>query len=124
MGGANWHPIESLDHVPGDQAIGGGSENKDAGVSEWLAFEQYVDKILAPTVKLRQLVILDNPAVHKRVAVRRVIEAAGAKKGVFQAVAPQIDPRGYSFLASVSQFSGGGGGIRTCDQGLVCYWLQ
>ena len=28
-------------------------------------------------------------------------------------------PRGFSFLASTSHSSGGGGGIRTCDQGLM-----
>jgi hypothetical protein len=58
-------------------------------------------------------------------------EALAARIGVLLANAPDVTEKkmfGYCsasprFLACLSQSSGGGGGIRTCDQGLMSSWL-
>lgn len=45
------------------------------GTVDGLAFEQYVTKILVPTLKPQQIIILDNLSAHKQAAVRQAIEA-------------------------------------------------
>jgi hypothetical protein len=40
-------------------------------------FARWVRGYLVPTLRPRQVVILDSPSVHKRIEVRKAIEAAG-----------------------------------------------
>ncbi len=42
-------------------------------------FEAYTKQQLVPTLKSGDVVVMDNLAAHKRVAVREAIEAVGAK---------------------------------------------
>ena len=62
------------------------------GAIDGLAFEQYVQRILVPTLQPRQLVILDNLAVHKQAAVRQAIEAAGARVLFLPSYSPDFNP--------------------------------
>jgi transposase len=62
------------------------------GAIDGLAFEQYVRCILAPTLKPRQLVILDNLSVHKQDAVRQAIEATGARVLFLPSYSPDFNP--------------------------------
>lgn len=62
------------------------------GAVDGLAFEQYVAKILAPTLQPRQLVILDNLAVHKQAAIRQAIEAVGARVLFLPSYSPDFNP--------------------------------
>ncbi len=62
------------------------------GAIDGRAFEQYVDKILAPTLEPRQFVIMDNLSVHKRAAVRRAIEAKGARLLFLPSYSPDFNP--------------------------------
>lgn len=41
------------------------------GAIDGMAFAQYVERILVPTINPRQIVVLDNLAVHKQAAVRQ-----------------------------------------------------
>jgi transposase len=62
------------------------------GAVDGLAFEQYVVRILVPTLKPRQIVILDNLAVHKQAAVRQAIEAVGARVLFLPSYSPDFNP--------------------------------
>lgn len=42
------------------------------------AFKVYVEKVLVPELRPGDIVVMDNPSSHKGIAVRAMIEAAGA----------------------------------------------
>lgn len=62
------------------------------GAVDGLAFEQYVEKILAPQLVPRQIVIMDNLSVHKKAAVRQAIEARGARLLFLPSYSPDLNP--------------------------------
>jgi transposase len=55
-------------------------------------FRTYVEKVLAPTLKPGDLVIMDNLASHKGKAVRRAIRSAGAKLFFLPKYSPDLNP--------------------------------
>jgi len=48
------------------------------GAMDAAAYEVYVEKVLAPTVRAGDIVLMDNLSAHKSETVRRLIEARGA----------------------------------------------
>lgn len=62
------------------------------GAIDGPAFEQYVLRILAPTLKAGQIVVLDNLSVHKQAAVRQAIEAVGCRVLFLPAYSPDFNP--------------------------------
>ena len=56
------------------------------------AFRTYVGKILTPTLKPGDLVIMDNLGSHKGKAVRQAIRAAGAKLIFLPKYSPDLNP--------------------------------
>jgi transposase len=62
------------------------------GAIDRLAFEQYVEQILAPTLEPRQLVIMDNLSAHKQAPVRQAIEAVGARVVFLPSYSPDFNP--------------------------------
>ena len=57
-----------------------------------LAFEAYVEQMLAPSLKLGQIVVLDNLSVHKGERVRQAIEAKGCQVLFLPAYSPDFAP--------------------------------
>ncbi|MEL6977491.1 MAG: IS630 family transposase, partial [Pseudomonadota bacterium] len=57
---------------------------------EWL--QLYVERVLAPTVKPGDIVVLDNLASHKGAAARATIKAAGAKMWFPPPYSPDLNP--------------------------------
>ena len=55
-------------------------------------FQAYVQHFLAPTLKRGDVVVLDNAAVHKSAAVRKLIEAAGASVLFLPPYSPDLNP--------------------------------
>jgi len=55
-------------------------------------FVQWVRDHLVPTVRPRQLVILDTLSVHKHAAAREAIEAAGGARRFLPAYSPDVTP--------------------------------
>jgi transposase len=49
------------------------------GAMTGLAFETYVEHILAPTLRPDEIVVMDNLSAHKGTKVRALIEARGAR---------------------------------------------
>jgi len=56
------------------------------------AFLTYVEKILSPTLRSGDLVIMDNLSSHKGKAVRQAIRAAGAKLLFLPKYSPDLNP--------------------------------
>jgi transposase len=57
-----------------------------------LSFEAYVEQILVPSLRPRDIVIMDNLNSHKGDAVRRMIRQAGAHLLFLPAYSPDLNP--------------------------------
>ena len=55
-------------------------------------FKTYVEKVLAPTLRPNDIVIMDNLGSHKAPAIRSAIRAAGAKLFFLPAYSPDLNP--------------------------------
>ena len=62
------------------------------GATNALTFETYIEKVLAPTLRPDDIVVMDNLAVHKGPAVERAIQAAGAELRYLPAYSPDLNP--------------------------------
>lgn len=62
------------------------------GAVDTLAFEVYVEQVLAPSLKPGQIVVLDNLSVHKGEHVRQSIEAKGCQVLFLPAYSPDLTP--------------------------------
>jgi putative transposase len=56
------------------------------------SFATYVEKVLVPTLRPGDIVIMDNLGSHKGKAVRRLIRAAGAKLFFLPKYSPDLNP--------------------------------
>jgi len=56
------------------------------------AFEAYVERFLAPTLKRGQIVVMDNLSVHKSRRVQRLVEEAGAALLFLPPYSPDMNP--------------------------------
>jgi len=74
-------------------------------------FLAYVQQHLAPTLRLGDIVVMDNLSSHKRAGVREAIEATGAKLLYLPPYSPDLNPIENAFskfkwlLKSVSERS-------------------
>ncbi len=55
-------------------------------------FEAYVEQVLAPSLRPRQVVVLDNLGAHKGERVRRLIEERGAELLFLPPYSPDFSP--------------------------------
>ena len=62
------------------------------GAIDTLAFETYVEHVLAPSLRPGQVVVLDNLSVHKGEWVRQAIEARGCQVLFLPAYSPDLTP--------------------------------
>ncbi len=60
-------------------------------------FEAYVAHVLAPVLRPRDIVVMDNLSSHKRAAARRLIEAAGAGLRFLPPYSPDFNPIEMAF---------------------------
>ncbi|WP_233713249.1 IS630 family transposase [Amaricoccus solimangrovi] len=60
-------------------------------------FEAYVAKVLAPTLRPGDIVIMDNLSSHKRASVRAMIEARGARLAFLPPYSPDFNPIEMAF---------------------------
>ena len=67
------------------------------GAMNKLAFETYVEKVLAPTLQPGDIVILDNLPSHKGDKVRELIEAKGAARLLLPPYSPDLNPIEMAF---------------------------
>jgi transposase len=62
------------------------------GSTDTLVFLTFVRKILAPTLRPRQIVIMDNLSSHKGEGVEEAIESVGATLEYLPAYSPDLSP--------------------------------
>ena len=62
------------------------------GAANAAALEVYVEQLLAPSLKPRQIVILDNLSIHRGPRVRAAIEARGCRLLFLPAYSPDLSP--------------------------------
>jgi transposase len=60
-------------------------------------FLAYVEQVLAPTLRLNDVVIMDNLSSHKKKAIRAAIRAAGAKLLFLPPYSPDLNPIEQAF---------------------------
>ncbi|HEX6480440.1 MAG TPA: IS630 family transposase, partial [Ktedonobacteraceae bacterium] len=62
------------------------------GAADAAAFEVYVERLLAPSLKSGQSVLLDNLSIHQGPRVRAAIEARGCRLLFLPAYSPDFSP--------------------------------
>lgn len=62
------------------------------GPIDSVSFQNYVEKVLVPTLRPGDIVIMDNLSSHKGKAVRQLIRAAGAKLLFLPKYSPDLNP--------------------------------
>ncbi len=62
------------------------------GAADTLAFEVYIEQILAPSLRSGQIVIMDNLSIHQSARVRQAIEAKGCQLVFLPAYSPDLSP--------------------------------
>ena len=62
------------------------------GAMNTLAFETYVEKVLAPTLRPGDIVVMDNLPAHKGERVRELIETRGAIRLLLPPYSPDLNP--------------------------------
>ena len=62
------------------------------GATDSAAFETYLERCLAPTLRPGDVVILDNLSCHKTAEAARLIAAAGAELRFLPAYSPDLNP--------------------------------
>jgi transposase len=67
------------------------------GAMDGPSFLAYVEQVLAPTLRKRDIVFMDNLRTHKIDGVREAIEAAGAKVRYLPAYSPDLNPIEMAF---------------------------
>jgi transposase len=67
------------------------------GAVDGIAFNVYVQHVLAPTLRAGQLVVLDNLQVHKNQAVRQAIEGCGCEVLFLPSYSPDFNPIEHAF---------------------------
>ncbi len=60
-------------------------------------FDQFVQQVLAPTLRPGQIVVLDNLSVHKSAAARQAIEAVGCRIRFLPTYSPDFNPIEQAF---------------------------
>lgn len=62
------------------------------GAADGLAFEAYIEQVLAPSLRPGQIVVMDNLSIHQGTRVRRAIEAKGCQLVFLPAYSPDFSP--------------------------------
>ncbi len=62
------------------------------GTTTAAVFEAYVEKVLAPTLRPRQVVVMDNLSAHKGARVRELVEERGCELMYLPPYSPDLNP--------------------------------
>jgi transposase len=62
------------------------------GAADTAAFVTYIEQVLCPTLKPRDIVVMDNLSVHKSPEVERLVRSAGAEVKFLPAYSPDLNP--------------------------------
>src|SRR5258708_27299992 len=82
------------------------------GAADAVAFETYVEQLLAPSLHPGQIVILDNLSIHQGRRVRQAIEAKGCHLLFLPAYSPDFSPIEEAFSKLKTHLRRGGARTR------------
>ena len=71
---------------------GMGSSLAVEGATTAAVFETYVERVLAPTLRKGQVVVMDNLSAHKGEKVRELIEGRGCELLYLPSYSPELNP--------------------------------
>ena len=83
--------------VAGLRLGGPGAPMLIAGAMTGDAFLACVQRVLVPTLRPGDVVVMDNPGSHKSAAVRAAIEPAGAELRFLPPCSPDLNPVEFAF---------------------------
>ena len=63
-----------------------------AGAMDGAAFEVYVERVLVPTLRPGDMVLMDNLSFHKAPRIRQLIESVGARLEFLPPYSPDLNP--------------------------------
>lgn len=93
------------------------------GSANAAAFEQYVEEILAPSLKMGQIVIMDKLAAHKGKKVLDLIEARGCQVLFLPGYSPDFSPIEETFSKVKAALRRAGARTREALQEAICQAL-
>jgi transposase len=93
------------------------------GSANAVAFEQYVEEILVPSLTTGQIVIMDNLAVHKGKRVEELIQAQGCQVLFLPAYSPDFSPIEETFSKLKTFLRRAGARTREALQEAICQAL-
>jgi transposase len=67
------------------------------GATDHLAFEAYIEQVLAPTLRAGQVVVIDNLSAHKSARVQDSISACGCELWFLPSYSPDLSPIEQAF---------------------------
>lgn len=67
------------------------------GATDRLAFEAYIEQVLAPQLVKGQIVLMDNLSSHKSAKVSQILAAKGCKVIFLPAYSPDLSPIELAF---------------------------
>ena len=68
------------------------------GATEHAVFETYVERVLAPTLRCGQVVVMDNLSAHKGERIKEMIEQRGCQLVYLPAYSPDFNPIEEAFF--------------------------
>jgi hypothetical protein len=95
------------------------------GATTARVFETYVEKVLVPTLRAGQVVVMDNLGAHKPKRVKELIEGQGCELLYLPAYSPDYNPieEAFSKIKRFLRKSWGqeqGGFGRSAGRGVIC----
>ncbi len=93
------------------------------GAANAAAFEQYVEEILAPSLTIGQIVIMDNLAAHKGKKVLDLIQARGCQLLFLPGYSPDFSPIEETFSKVKTHLRRAGARTREALQEAICQAL-
>jgi transposase len=93
------------------------------GAANAVAFERYIEEILAPSLTAGQIVIMDNLAAHKGKKVEQLIEGKGCQLLFLPAYSPDFSPIEETFSKLKTYLRRAGARTREALQEAICQAL-
>src|SRR5215471_133361 len=93
------------------------------GSTNAAAFEIYVEQLLAPSLQVGQIVVMDNLRAHKGERVRQAIEAKGCQVLFLPGYSPDLSPIEETFSKLKSSLRRAGARTREALEEAICQAL-
>ncbi len=94
------------------------------GAANAVAFEAYLQQILVPSLRVGQIVVMDNLSVHKGARIRQLIEEKGCQVLFLPAYSPDFSPIEEAFAKIKTFLRHAGARTREALEEAICQALE